>query len=110
MTMKFKNKILMIGYGSVARCTLPILIKHIDIPLKNITIIDFVDKRKELKNWIKKGVKYFQERVTPINVNQLLSKHVSSGGIVIDLAWNIDCLDMLSWCHDNRVLYINTSV
>lgn len=108
--MRFKNKILMIGYGSVARCTLPILLKHIDIPHQNITVIDFIDKKKELHPWIKKGVKYFQERVTPININQLLSKHVSSGGLVIDLAWNIECLDMLSWCHENKVLYINTSV
>jgi homospermidine synthase len=108
--MRFKNKILMIGYGSVARCTLPILLKHIDVPYQNITIIDFLDKRKELQPWIRKGVRYFQERVTPININQLLSKHVSPGGMVIDLAWNIECLDMLSWCHDNKVLYINTSV
>ncbi|MDP3790496.1 MAG: saccharopine dehydrogenase C-terminal domain-containing protein [Candidatus Omnitrophota bacterium] len=108
--IKFKNKVLVIGYGSVAKCTLPILLKHIDIPHKNITIIDFIDKRKELQPWIKKGIKYFQEKVTPININQLLSKHVSSGGLVIDLAWNIECLDMLSWCHDNKVLYINTSV
>lgn len=108
--MRFKNKILMIGYGSVARCTLPILLKHIDIPHQNITVIDFIDKKKELQPWIKKGVKYFQERITPINITQLLSKHVSSGGLVIDLAWNIECLDMLSWCHENKVLYINTSV
>lgn len=108
--MRFKNKVLMIGYGSVAKCALPILLKHIDIPCKNITIIDFVDKRKELQPWIKKGVKYYQERISPINITQLLSKHVSAGGMIIDLSWNIECLDMLAWCHDNKVLYINTSV
>jgi homospermidine synthase len=108
--VKFKNKVLIIGYGSVARCTLPILLKHIGIPHKNISIVDFVDKRKELQPWVKKGVKYYQERITPINITQVLSKHVSSGGLVIDLAWNIDCLDMLSWCHDNKVFYVNTSV
>ncbi|OGW94793.1 MAG: homospermidine synthase [Omnitrophica bacterium RIFCSPLOWO2_12_FULL_45_13] len=108
--MKFKNKVLMIGYGSVAKCALPILLKHIDIPYKNITIIDFVDKRKELQPWIKKGIKYYQERITPINITQILSKHVSAGGLIIDIAWNIECLDMMSWCHDNKVLYINTSV
>jgi homospermidine synthase len=108
--MYFKDKVLIIGYGSVARCALPMLLKHIAIPCKNITIIDFLDKRKELQPWIKRGVKYYQERVTPININQLLSRHVSSGGMVIDLAWNIECLDMLTWCHDNKALYINTSV
>lgn len=108
--LKFNNKVLVIGYGSVSKCTIPILLKHIKIPYKNITIIDFVDKRGELKTWIKKGIRYFQEKITPINIIQVLSKYVSGGGLVIDLAWNISCNDILTWCHDNKVLYVNTSV
>jgi homospermidine synthase len=108
--MTFKNKVLIIGYGSVSRCALPILLKHIDIPYRNITIIDFVDKRKDLAPWIRKGVKYFQERITPLNLVQIMSRYVASGGLVIDLAWNIECLDILGWCHDNKVLYVNTSI
>lgn len=108
--MNFKNKILFIGYGSVAKCTLPIFLRHVKVPYKNITVIDFVDKRKDLAPWIKKGVKYFQQKITPINIARTLSRHVSGGGLVIDLAWNIDCLDMLTWCHDNKVMYVNTSV
>ncbi|MDD5216964.1 MAG: saccharopine dehydrogenase C-terminal domain-containing protein [Candidatus Omnitrophica bacterium] len=108
--LEFKNKVLIIGYGSVSKCTLPILLRHIKIPYKNITIIDFADKRKDLQPWIKRGIQYFQERITPINVARTLSRHVSSGGMVIDVAWNIDCQDMVNWCHDNQVLYVNTSV
>jgi len=108
--MIFKNKILMIGYGSVARCVLPVLLKHISIPYQNITIVDFMDKRKELSPWIKRGVNFSQERITPLNISQVLSEHVLPGGIIIDLSWNIDCIEMLNWCHDNKVLYINTSV
>src|SRR3989338_5607375 len=108
--MEFKNKVLIIGYGSVSRCTLPILFKHIKIPYKHVTLIDFIDKRQELKPWIRKGVKYFQQKITPINIGQVLSRHVGPGGLIIDLAWNISCVDILTWCHDNKVLYVNTSV
>lgn len=108
--IKFKNKVLIIGYGSVGRCTLPVLLKHVDIPYKNITVIDFADKREAMKSWMRKGIKYSQEKITPINIARTLSKHVSSGGLIIDLSWNIECLDMLGWCHDNKVLYVNTSV
>ncbi len=108
--LEFRNKVLIIGYGSVAHCALPVLLKHIKIPYKNITVIDFTDKRKEMSQWTKKGVKYFQERITPINLAKVLAKHVSAGGLVIDLAWNIGCIDMLNWCHDNKVIYVNTSV
>ncbi len=108
--MEFKNRVLIIGYGSVSRCTLPILLKHIKIPYKNITIIDFADKSRDLKKWTAKGIKFFQRRITPLNLSQELPKHVSAGGIIIDLAWNIGCVDMLCWCHDNKVLYVNTSI
>ena len=108
--MKFNNKVLLVGYGSVARCALLVLLRHIDIPYENITIVDFADKHEALKPWVEKGIRYSQERITPINISKVLSKYASSGGLVIDLSWNIDCIDMLSWCHDNKVLYINTSV
>lgn len=108
--MEFKNKVLMIGYGSVAKCTLPILLKHINIPHENITVIDFVDKRQALKPWLEKGVKYFQTRITPENLAKELSKYVSAGGLVIDLAWNISCDAIVNWCQNNKVFYANTSV
>ena len=108
--LEFKSRILFIGFGSVAKCTLPVLMEHVKVPYRNITVVDFVDKRSELKSWIRKGVRFSQTRITPVNIARTLSKYVSSGGIVIDLSWNIDCLDMLTWCHDNRVLYANTSV
>lgn len=108
--MEFPNKVLIIGYGSVSKCTLPILVKHIRIPYKNITIIDFEDKASELKHWTSRGIRYFREKITPLNLGRILSKYVSSGGLIVDLAWNIDCGDIMTWCCDNKVLYVNTSV
>jgi homospermidine synthase len=37
-------------------------------------------------------------------------KYLGKGDMLIDLAWNIECTDILSWCHDHGVLYVNTSV
>ncbi len=108
--LEFKNKVLVIGYGSVSRCMLPLLFKHIDVPFKNVTVIDFADMHTAIKQWTDKGVSYFQEKITPINMAQVLAKHVGAGGIIIDLGWNIGCRDIVTWCHDNSVLYVNTSV
>ncbi|MFH0731703.1 MAG: saccharopine dehydrogenase C-terminal domain-containing protein [Candidatus Omnitrophota bacterium] len=107
---KFEKKVLIIGYGSVSKCTLPLLLRHVEIPYKNITIIDFADKHEALKEWISKGVKYCCEKIAKNNLNDILSKYLERGGLCIDLAWNIECCDILKWCHENEVLYINTSV
>jgi homospermidine synthase len=108
--LEFKNKVVFVGYGSVARCTLPILLKHVSVPAKNITIIDFEDKAESLKPWIEQGVHYVRNRVKQGNMTLLLGQHLSSGDLLIDLAWNIECTDILQWCHRRNILYINTSV
>jgi homospermidine synthase len=108
--MKFDNKVLIIGYGSVARCTLPILLKHIEIPYENITIIDFEDKTSALKGWTDKGISYCRQRITPENLSLVLSEHLPPGGLLIDLAWNIETNSLIQWCHEHDVLYLNTSV
>jgi len=80
------------------------------MPPQKIIIMDFVDNRSRVKDTLDKGVKYTTERITPDNYAQLLEKYVGAGDMIIDLAWNIDCIAMVHWCRDNRVLYVNTSV
>lgn len=108
--MEFKNKVLIIGYGAVSKCTLPILLRHVNIPLENITIIDFKNKSQDLKAYTTRGLRFFRQKVSPKNLNRILSEHLDDGGLLIDLAWNIDCCEILQWCHDHDVLYVNTSV
>lgn len=108
--MEFNKKVLVVGYGSVSRCTLPILLKHIKIPYENLTIIDFEDKSEALKPWTDKGVKYLRHKITRENLREILFQHLEKGGLLIDLAWNIDTTEMIRWCHHNEVLYVNTSV
>ncbi len=108
--LRFPNKILIVGYGGVAQCTLPILFRHVDVPKKNVTVMDFEDKKSALKEWTAQGVKYVRDRVTPENMGTLFGKYVRAGDLLIDLAWNIECTEILQWCHDHGVLSINTSV
>src|SRR3989344_3852745 len=110
MKKKFNHKILIIGYGSVAQCTLPILLDKVDAPLKNITVLDFEDKAKALKKFTDKGINFVREKITEKNMNTVLSTYVDDGGLIIDLAWNIGCNEILTWCHNHNVLYANTSV
>ena len=71
--MDFKNKVLIIGYGAVAKCTLPILLRHVTIPLENITIIDFKEKSQDLKAWTSRGLRFFRQRVTHEDLDRILS-------------------------------------
>jgi homospermidine synthase len=108
--IEFNKKVLFVGYGAVAQCALPILFKHLKVPAKNVTVMDFENRREELRPWLARGVQFVRKQVTRDNMGALLGKYVGAGDLLIDLAWNIDCCELLQWCHDRGVLYINTSV
>jgi homospermidine synthase len=56
------------------------------------------------------GVQYVIDEITPSNLGEVLGRHLSAGDICLDLAWNIDCGEIIQWCHDHGVRYLNTSV
>jgi len=107
--VKFDGRILIVGYGSVSQCTLPILVKLLKVPYDHITIMDFEDKARDLAPWTRKGIRWVRRRVTRANLPALLAKYLKAGDLLIDLAWNIDCCEILQWCHERGVLYVNTS-
>ncbi|MFM8578208.1 MAG: saccharopine dehydrogenase C-terminal domain-containing protein [Planctomycetaceae bacterium] len=106
----FNNRILFVGFGFVARCTLPILLDHVRVDPKRITIIDFEPDDAALRPWVERGVTFVRERITPDNLGAVLGRYLGTGDLLIDLAWNIDCCEIVQWCHDHGVMYLNTSV
>lgn len=108
--MKTDKKLLIIGCGAIAQCALPLILKLMAINPKSVTIVDFKDNRERVKEALDRGVSYVLEQITEDNYSAVLSKYVSPGGMIIDLAWNIDTIALLEWCRDHEVLYVNTSV
>jgi homospermidine synthase len=108
--MPFQGRVLVLGCGSVAQCTLPLLLEHLEMDAGRVTVLDFVDCRKPLAPWLVRGVHFVRERITPENYEAELAKHVGPGDLLVDLAWNIDCRVLLDFCRRREVLYINTSV
>ena len=106
----FHGRLLVIGYGGVAQCVLPLLFRHINIPKSHVTVIDLEDKSVALAPWIQEGVTHLHLELTKENLLSTLEHHVGLGDIVLDLAWNIGILDLLQWCHTHDVMYLNTSV
>src|SRR4051794_36606065 len=107
--MELPGRILVIGCGSVSQCTLPLLVKEIDIPPSNITVLDMVDNRDRIADVLGAGVRYEIGRITPENLGAELSRHLGAGDVCVDLAWNIDTCTILEWCRAHGVRYINTS-
>jgi len=109
LAARFENRVLVLGAGSVSQCVLPLLIEHL-VDAKQITIIDMRDNRERVTGAITAGATYVQDQLTRENMDQFLSKYLTAGDFLLDLAWNIDANEIIEWAHDHGVIYLNTSV
>jgi homospermidine synthase len=106
----FDGRILMLGCGSVGQCTLPLVRRHIDMTANRITVLDFEDVRPKIEDSLKAGVNFKRDRLTQENYASMLGALVGPGDIIIDLSWNVETFDLLAWCAEHGVRYINTSL
>ena len=106
----FSGRLLLLVCGSVGQCTLPLILRHIDMPPQRITVVDFEDVRGKIADSVQAGVALRRQRLTQENYRTLLPELVGPGDLIVDLSWNVETLDMLRWCGEHDVRFINTSV
>ena len=101
--------VVMIGFGSIGRGTLPLLDRHIDFDRSRCTIVDPGDvDRKILAQY---GVRYLSERITQDNYATLLTPLLTEGpgqGFCINLSVDTSSLDIMRLCRELGVLYLDT--
>ena len=66
--MQFDGKILVIGLGGVSRCTLPLLFKHLKVPPKNYTVMDFDGVEAEVRKVTDAGARFVKNKVERHNM------------------------------------------
>ena len=112
MTSKFNfnGRIIMIGYGSVGRCTLAMIAENFDMPLSNIIIIDGQDQSHIIAPYVQRGVQYLVNPLYRENLDQVLDDRAGGGDIMLNLSVDVSSVDLMDWCQKHRVLYLDTCI
>lgn len=106
----FAGRVLLLGCGSVSRCLQPLLLQHLDMDFGKLTIMDFEDLAGTVGDTLARGARYVRHRITPDNLATTLQDQLGPGDMLVNLSWNIDAGDIIEWCQDHGVLYVDTSV
>lgn len=109
-TLSFGGRILLLGCGSVSQCLQPLLLRHLAMDFTRLTVMDFEDLAAAIPETLAAGARYARVRITPENLDQQLGEHLGEGDLLINLSWNIDTGDIVQWCQEHGVLYVDTSV
>ncbi len=101
--------IVMIGFGSIGRGTLPLIERHFTFDPKRFTVIDPVDTDRGLLD--ERGIRFIQERVTKDNMEALLRPLLTEGEgqpFIVNLSVEVSSGAVMRLAHEIGALYVDT--
>jgi len=103
--------IVMIGFGSIGRGTLPLILRHIACEKSQITILDPDASWSYLAE--QQGVKFIQQGLTKKNYKDVLKPLLTAGNgkaLIVNLSVDVGSLDIMQLARDTGALYIDTVI
>ena len=107
----WNGPIVMIGFGSIGRGTLPLILRHFDCDRKRITVIDPDDSNANLAE--EAGLAFIKEAVTRRNYKSLLTPLLTAGpgpAFIVNLSVDVSSLDIQKLAQAVGALYIDTVI
>jgi homospermidine synthase len=106
---RIDGPIVMIGFGSIGRGTLPLLERHIAFDRSRMVVIDPSDADRKLLD--ERGIRFIHQGVTRDNYKHLLVPLLTAGpgqGFCINLSVDTSSRDIMELCREIGALYIDT--
>ncbi len=103
----FNNKILILGFGSIGQAILPLLFKHFNLLSTQVVIMS---KHVEGSSIAKKfGLSLQEMTITRENYIPILGSNLQSGDFLLNLSVGVSSLELIKYCQEQRVLYLDAS-
>jgi homospermidine synthase len=105
--------IVMIGFGSIGRGTLPLIERHFNYDTSRMVIIDPHPEGDNEEIAKRHGVRFIRQAVTQDNYREVLTPLLTAGGgrgFCVNLSVDTSSLDIMKLCRELGSLYIDTVV
>jgi homospermidine synthase len=106
---RIDGPIVMIGFGSIGKGTLPLIERHFAYDRARFVVVDPEDKDRHLLD--ERGIRFVHQAVTRDNYRGLLTPLLTAGGgqgFCVNLSVDTSSLDIMQLCNELGALYIDT--
>jgi len=103
--------IVMIGFGSIGRGTLPLIERHFKFDKSRMVVIDPSDENRKILDEL--GITFIRDAVTKNNYKDLLKPLLTQGGgqaFCVNLSVDTGSVDIMRLCRKLDALYIDTVI
>jgi homospermidine synthase len=108
---RITGPVVMIGFGSIGKGTLPLIERHFDYDKARFVVVDPEDKDRGMLD--ERGIRFVHEAVTKANYRKLLTPLLTAGGgqgFCVNVSVDTSSLELMEFCREIGALYIDTVV
>src|SRR3978361_1123112 len=107
---KISGPVVMIGFGSIGKGTLPLIERHFDYDKQHFVIID---PHEDGEIATQHGVRFIKQAITSDNYREVLVPLLTASGgqgFCVNLSVDTSSVDIMTMCQEIGALYIDTVV
>jgi homospermidine synthase len=106
--VEFPGKIIFVGFGSIGRGVLPLVLRHIGTQAQRIVIVTADDAGRAAADQF--GVKFIKHALTRDNYNAVLAEHVKAGDFLLNVSVDVSSVALIEFCRKAGALYLDTCI
>lgn len=106
---RIDGPLVIIGFGSIGKGTLPLILRHFDFDKDQLTVISADETGRDVAE--ENDVRFVQQSITTSNMEQVLGPLFDRpGGFLVNLSVEVGSTDLVRFCRRVNALYIDTCI
>src|SRR5215470_6566433 len=106
--VRYGGRVVIVGFGSIGQGTLPLILRHVDMDPKRISIVTAEERgRKEAEEL---GIPFAINPLTRENYVRVLDPMLGAGDFLLNLSVEVSSIALMEFCHRKAVLYLDTCI
>ncbi len=100
--------LVMVGFGSIGKGSLPLILRHIDVARDRMVIIDPDDSARAIAEFA--GIEFEKVPLLPDTLRAVLAPLLAPGGFLVNLSVGVSSVALIELCRELGALYLDTCI
>jgi homospermidine synthase len=105
---RFSGQLVIVGFGSIGQGVLPLLLRHLDIGRRQITIVTADRLGRDVA--AEYGIAFVEEALTPENYRSVLEPRLRHGDFLLNVSVDVSSTALIELCRERGALYLDTCI
>ncbi len=106
--VRFAGRLVIVGFGCIGQGVLPLILRHIDLDPKKITIITAEERGHDVAR--EYGIRFVNDAIKRDNLRRLLEPELGPGDFLLNVSVDVSSIALVEFCRERGALYLDTCI